>query len=130
MDISQANEIIVKLEGTQGLQGPRGDYPYAPKDLGAAAVYDPNCGDSTYFRLTPTQDFIINPPLNPVDGIKVLFEITQDATGNRQVTFDTDFEMGPFTIVLSATPFAVDMIGVVFNEDRNLWYVLAFARGY
>lgn len=130
MDISQANEIIVRLEGTQGLEGPRGDYPYAPVDLGNAAVYDPNCGDSTYFRLFPEQDFIINPPLNPVDGMKVIFEITQDAVGNRQPTFDANFEMGPFTIVLSTTPFAVDMIGAVFNDDRNLWYILAFVRGY
>ena len=122
--------VSVTLGGTQGPQGPRGDFPQTP----SFPVVDTNivldASVTAYFRFTADQNFILESPSNAEDGQRIIIEITQDNVGGRIITLGNDFNTGSFTIILSSDPGAKDLLGLCWNQPDNEWMVLAFSKGY
>lgn len=71
-------------------------------------------------------------PSNAVDGQVYTYEIIQDGTGNRGLTFDTKFKFG--TDIASYTPStaagAADYITCKYNSSDDEFRVVAIVRGY
>jgi hypothetical protein len=124
------DEIKVVLSGSQGPQGPRGDYPQDPVDVACDTTVTVDATESSYFRIEADQAFTLEAPTGGVDGQRVLFEITQDATGARAMTLGAGLVNGPISVSLSSDPNAVDFLGIAYHEQRDEWFVLAFSRGY
>lgn len=122
--------VTVTVGGTQGPQGPRGDLPQAPSDIAASPSVTIDASVSAYFRIAADQNFTLNAPTSAVDGQRIMVEVQQDVTGSRLMTLGSGFNTGPFTVVLSTTPNAKDILGLCWNEPDSEWMVLAFARGY
>jgi hypothetical protein len=67
-----------------------------------------------------------------VDGQRVLWEFTQDATGNRVITLGNKFSV-PSNIpdvILSLGAGKTDMLGAVYNSTLDKWIVTGFAKEY
>lgn len=88
----------------------------------------------SYFRVTlgGTGRTMAN-PTNPTDGQKILYEIIQDATGNRTITtwgtafaFSTDIPQPTLTTTASKR----DIIGFIYNSTAAKWYCLAVVKGF
>jgi hypothetical protein len=89
-----------------------------------------------HFRLLTTSGIgatrAMGAPSNPTDGQKIIFEIIQDGSGSRAVTwnsiytFSTDIPSPTMTTTLNKR----DFVGFVYNSTANLWYCLAVSKGY
>lgn len=63
------------------------DYPYS-------AAIAPSIGAVHFVRVEPlTGNLTFNAPINLTDGAEVVFEVVQDGTGGRTVTWNAAFEM-------------------------------------
>lgn len=74
-------------------------------------------------------------PSNPTDGQMILFEIKQDATGSRTITWTATaggYAFGTLVTspVLTTTASKTDYAGFIYNSTANIWRCLAFAPGY
>ncbi len=110
------------------------DKESAVQDLknGPVIVTDASLGG--HCRVTATQDFLLDNPINVVDGQRVLWEITQDSVGAHKITFGNQFVFGAdlplLKVVLTETPHQRDFLTAMYNKATGKWYVLAFIRGY
>ena len=97
-----------------------------------AATIETDATRSFHFRVTLGGNRTLGNPTSGRDGQKLMWEIIQDSTGNRTLTFDTKFVFGSdipdATLTTSAT--YRDFIGAVYNSVTDKWYVIALARGY
>jgi hypothetical protein len=82
------------------------------------------------FDITLTGNLTLGNPTNPVHGQKVLFALTQDATGSRTLTLGSAFNAGPLTVTLSTAANKVDYLLVKYRSAASKWDVLAFGAGY
>jgi hypothetical protein len=82
-----------------------------------------------HFATTLTNNTTINAPSNPTDGAKITFELTQDATGGRTVTWNSVFDFGttgaPTLSALSKT----DLIGFVYSSRLSKWMYAGISQG-
>jgi len=71
-------------------------------------------------------------PSNPTDGQMILFEIKQDGTGSRTITWNAAYVWGTDVPVpvLTTTANKTDYIGFFYNSTAAVWRGLALARGY
>ncbi len=74
-------------------------------------------------------------PTNPADGQRIMYEIKQDATGSRTITFATGaggFALGSdiTSVVLTVTANKTDYVGAIYNSTANTWFIIAVAHGY
>jgi hypothetical protein len=77
----------------------------------------------------------INAPTNPTDGQSVVYEIKQDATGNRAVSWSTGaggFQFGTdvTATTLSTGAGAIDLVGTRYNAASNKWRIVSFLKGF
>lgn len=77
----------------------------------------------------------INAPTNPTDGQSVVYEIKQDATGNRAVAWSTGtggFQFGTdvTATTLSTGAGAIDLVGTRYNAASNKWRIVSFLKGF
>lgn len=74
-------------------------------------------------RLTLTASgWTISNPTNPVDGQGLVFQLVQDATGNRTVTWDTAYDFGAGGApTLSTAGNAIDVLGFVYDSGVSKW---------
>jgi hypothetical protein len=91
-----------------------------------------NAATANDFRLTLTASTAtIASPSNPVDGETIKFQLTQDATGTRILTWNTVFDFGALgTATLSITPSVTDIVGFVYNAAKSKWLYLGSLLGY
>jgi hypothetical protein len=75
---------------------------------------------------------IMGAPSNPVDGQKITFELIQDATGSRLVTWNAAyvFGLGLPTPVLTTTASKRDYVGFIYSGSAGVWECVAFANGF
>lgn len=104
----------------------------APVTLTDAATIETDASQSSHFRVTLTGNHTLDNPSGAVDGQKVLWEITQDATGGRTLTLGSAFKLGSdvASATLSTAPGARDFFGAIYNSTTGAWDVIAVARGY
>jgi hypothetical protein len=110
--------------------------PVPLTDASSVAV---NAQLGNYFRLTFTATVgatrTLAAPSNPADGQMILFELIQDTSGSRTVTWTSGaggYEWGTDVPVptLTTTASKADYVGFVYNSAANVWRGIAVARGY
>ncbi len=129
-------------QGTTGPTGPQGTTgPTGPNvsptvfALTDAATIASDCSNLPNFGGTFTVTLggnrTLGNPTNPVNGQKIVWELTQDGTGNRTITLDTAFDVASDigTITLSTAAAAVDYIGAIYRTSTSKWHVIAFTKG-
>ncbi len=106
--------------------------PWPPVTLTYAATVTTDVSLSDMFRITLTGNLVLANPTNPMDGQTVTWELTQDATGGRLISFGTAFAFGTDipTVTLTTTPNKTDFIGAVYRSSVSKWRVIALSRGY
>jgi hypothetical protein len=79
-----------------------------------------------------TGNAVLENPTNSVNGKRITWRFTQDSTGGRILTLDTDFRTGSdiTSIVLSSGASATDYMGAMYNTISNKWDIIAFIKGY
>ncbi len=110
----------------------RGNAPPALSftDSGQTLVCDALAGN--HFRTTLTGHRTMFAPVGAADNQRLVFEVTQDATGSRKMFFSTDFVFGSDLTgaVLSTAAGATDYIGVIYNAVANEFRVVSFLKGF
>jgi hypothetical protein len=110
--------------------------PHPPVALTDAATVAVNAALGTHFRLLMTSGVgatrAMGAPSNPSDGQKILFEIKQDATGSRAVTWNAVYRFGTLVTqpVITVTASKKDYVGFVYNATDVKWDCLAVSPGY
>lgn len=115
--------------------GPDVNVPVTLTDASTVLV---NAALGSFFRLTFTSAIgatrTIGVPSNPIDGQMILFELKQDTSGSRTVTWTATngYEWGTDVTVptLTTTASKSDYVGFVYNSTANIWRGIAVARGY
>ncbi|HWZ65821.1 MAG TPA: hypothetical protein VNX65_03410 [Patescibacteria group bacterium] len=107
----------------------------SPQTLTDAATIVTNANTGSMFRVTLGGNRTLSVPTNPTDGQRVIWELIQDATGSRTITLASGtggFQLGTdvSSIVLSTTANKRDFMGAIYNSTAQLWYVIAFVKGY
>lgn len=84
---------------------------------------------SNNFTLTADQNFQLDNPTNLKAGQKLNFWITQDGTGSRILTLDTQYQApsGASSLVLSTAPGAKDLLSCVSDSTSSLTCTLVKA---
>lgn len=90
-----------------------------------------DCALSNVFTTTFTANVTTAPALNnPKDGQTVNWFITQDATGNRTMTWPSSFKWAGGTAgTLSTTANAVDLLVITYRSSTGYWYA-ALAKDF
>lgn len=85
-----------------------------------------------HFVVTLGGNRTLGAPTNPTNGQRILFEIIQDSTGARTLSFNATYAFGTGipTPTLTTTANKRDFIGFVYNSSSALWYCLAFVNGF
>lgn len=110
-----------------------------PAVLTDASTVLVNAALGSFFRLTFTSGVgatrTIGVPSNPTDGQMILFELIQDGSGSRTVTWSSStggYEWGATIPVptLTTTASKTDYVGFVYNSTANVWRGIAYALTY
>lgn len=85
-----------------------------------------------HFRISATSDFTLSNPTNASDGQRIIWEITQDSTGGREITLGDKFIIPDNVpdVILSTTPLVTDMISVIYNSSKDSFIVTGFIKEY
>lgn len=99
----------------------------------ATIAVDASLGNT--FRVTLGGNRTMGVPTNPTNGQRIMFEIIQDGTGSRTITFSGGaggFSYGTDItgVTLTTTASKRDFVGAVYNSTANTWYIIAFVKGY
>ncbi len=100
-----------------------------------ASTLTPDAQDGGHFRVTLAGATTIGALTNPEDGQKVTFELIQDSTGGRTVTWGSGFQFGVAgTPGLSSTPGKRDLAGFVYSaaaaSGAGAWLCMGTMLGY
>ena len=103
-----------------------------PVTLTDGATINTDASLAKHFRVTLGGNRTMAAPTNPTDGQRILYEIIQDATGSRTLTWNAAFAFGTdvTTPTLTTTASKRDFVGFAYNASASKWYCLAVARGY
>jgi hypothetical protein len=71
-------------------------------------------------------------PTNPYDGQQITWEIVQDASGNRALTFGSKFAFGTDipSATLTTTASKRDFLTAQYDLAADKFYVIGFSKGY
>lgn len=97
-----------------------GNFRTAPVNLTAAATVTTDASLSNVFRLTANQNFTLANPTSPVDGQTVRWEILQDATGGRAITWGSAFAN---TFTLTTTASTRTIFEAFYVSATSKWYI-------
>lgn len=101
-----------------------------------ASTVSVNAALGNDFRLLTTSGVgatrALGAPSNPVDGQKIIFQVTQDASGSRLVTYNAAYEFGTglASPTLSIAANAIDVLGFIYNAAKAKWLFVAFVAGF
>jgi hypothetical protein len=84
------------------------------------------------FRVTLAGNRTMGAPSNPTDGQRILFQITQDGTGSRTLTWNAAYEFSSAlpSPTLSTAAGATDLAGFIYNATKTKWLFVAFINGF
>lgn len=103
-----------------------------PVALTDAATIVVNAALGNYQRVTLAGNRTMGVPANPVDGQRLQFEILQDATGSRTITWTSGaggFAFDVPTPVLTLTPAKRDYLAFVYDVVTDRWRFASTATG-
>lgn len=90
-----------------------------------------NAAAGNHFRVTMTANMTVSAPTNPVDGQKITFELIQDGTGSRTVTWNAAFDFGTTGApTLTTTASKRDVVGFVYSGSLSKWLCAGSALGF
>jgi hypothetical protein len=97
----------------------------------SATAMTMNCLLSNVFSTTFTGNVTTAPTLsNPINGQTINWFITQDATGNRTITWPSSFRWsGGLVQTLSTGANAVDLLVITYRSTTGLWYA-SLSKGF
>ncbi len=126
--------IVLELRG-KGTKGVR-IQDLVPKvtPLTDGANIATNAVSGNYFTITIAGNRTMDIPTNPTDGQIITYEIKQDATGSRTITWASaagGFSFGSgSTPILSTTANKVDLASFRYSATVGKWLFLGFKTGY
>jgi len=84
------------------------------------------------FTVTLGGNRTMGTPSNPTNGQKIVLRVTQDATGNRLLTFNATWNFGVDLagLTISTTANATDYVGAIYNLASSKWDIVSIVRGY
>lgn len=83
------------------------------------------------FRVTLAGNRTMGAPSNPADGQAVTFEVVQDATGSRTLTWDAAYHFGSGSApTLSTAASATDLVAFRYSASKSGWLYLGSALGF
>lgn len=123
-----AGQYTIRIEGGT----PATTIYYAPITLADAATIVTDASLGTTFRVTLGGNRTLANPIRMMDGQKIMWEITQDATGGRTLTLGSAFALGTdlTAVTLSTAANKTDYLGTIYNAFADKHRVIAFAKGY
>ena len=103
-----------------------------PTTLSDGATINTDASQGTHFRVTLGGNRTLANPTGAVDGQRITWEIIQDGTGSRTLSYGSKFTFGTDVTspVLSTTAAKRDFIGAIYNASADKFYVVGFARGF
>jgi hypothetical protein len=118
------------IAGSQGSTGPSGETTVVPLTDGATINTDASLGNM--FTVTLGGNRLLGNPTNSTNGKRIIWRVKQDGTGNRILSFDTNFRFGTdiTAIVLSTAPDVTDYFGAIYNSNDDKWDFIAFVKGF
>jgi hypothetical protein len=103
-----------------------------PVTLTDEATITTNAALGVHFRVTLGGNRTLANPTNESDGQRITWEVIQDDTGGRTLSYGSQFAFGidvP-SPTLSTTPGARDFITAIYSSATDKLYVVGFARGF
>lgn len=96
-----------------------------------AATISTDCSQGNIFEVTLGGNRTIATPANALDGQKILYRLTQDATGGRTVTWSALFRFsGTYPVpTLSTAPGATDYLEFMWNVTDSRFDCLGYSLG-
>lgn len=103
-----------------------------PVTLTDQATITTDATQSCHFRVTLGGNRTLDNPTGLVDGQRVTWEIVQDGTGSRTLSYGSMFTFGTDvpSPTLSTTGGKRDFVTAIYNSGTDKLYVVGFARGY
>jgi hypothetical protein len=103
-----------------------------PVTLTDEATITTNAALGVHFRVALGGNRTLANPTGLVDGQRVTWEIVQDGTGSRTLSYGSMFTFGVDvpSPTLSTVGGQRDFITAIYNSGTNKLYVVGFARGY
>jgi len=97
--------------------------------FGTTIAVDASTGN--HFRVTLTASTgSMGAPSNPTDGQKITFEIIQDATGSRTMTWNAAFHFpSAGAPTLTTTASKRDLVGFCYSSSASAWLYLGTSLG-
>lgn len=90
-----------------------------------------NAAFGDHFRVQLLGNATISTPTNPTDAQKITFEIVQDSTGGRTVTWGAGYSFGSASPpALSTAPVRRDLLGFVYSAGAGQWLYAGFSGGF
>jgi hypothetical protein len=85
-----------------------------------------------HFRVTLGGNWTLANPVNLADGQKITFEVIQDSTGGRTLTYGSAYAFGTSIPqpVLTVTPGKRDFLGFCYSAQSGLCYLIGLAQGF
>ena len=104
----------------------------APVTLSDGPTISTDASLGTHFRVTLGGNRTLANPTGASDGQRITWEIIQDETGSRILSYGSMFTFGldVTSPVLSTTAGLRDFITAIYNSTTEKLYVSGFARGY
>jgi len=136
LSVKAEDEVTLVSDGTNWLLGSVTsrntivEFPITTLTDAATIATDASLG--THFRVTLGGNRTLGEPTNPTDGQKCTWEVIQDGTGSRTLSFNAVFAFGTDvpSPTLTTTANKRDFITAVYNSTADKWYVLAVSKGY
>jgi hypothetical protein len=133
LPLSYLNTLFLQLTGgtLSGSLAVGGAFSTTPVVLTDAATIAVNAALSDYFRVTLGGSRTLGTPSNPADGQSITFEVIQDATGSRTLSYSAaySFPASAPQPSLSTAANDHDFISFVYSASQSAWvctgYVLA-----
>lgn len=128
--------IVLKVDGvtpdSQGAVTLNAKRQKAPVTLADAATINTDVSLADLFRVTLAGNRTLANPTGMIDGQMVRWEIKQDVAGGRTLALGDKFVLGTDmpSLVLTSTPDKKDILGAVYHQADDKWYVVALAKGF
>lgn len=97
---------------------------------GPTIAVDASLGND--FRVTLAANRTMGDPSNSADGQQIIFQVTQDATGSRTLTYGSAYEFGTDlpSPTLTTAGGQTDLLGFIYNAAKGKWLFVAFVNGF
>lgn len=117
---------------TQATTVQQGALAPAVVNLADAATIAVDASLGNDFRVTIARNRTVATPVNPADGQKITFQVTQGGAGSCTLSWDGgyQFSAGLPQPALSTSAGMTDLLGFIYNAAKGKWLLAAFVGGF